>query len=84
MLFVRGIMGDVKLNPAIKLWGTLVIVVGAFVLGLIIAFADIGNAVEECEASGGTWVGGAAPPRLGLRWRVIGYCFDKSDEGAAW
>ncbi len=61
MLFVRGIMGNIKLNPAIKLWGSVAIVVGLLIGSVVDRALEFREAVRECQAQGGTWVGGALP-----------------------
>lgn len=74
MLFVRGIMGNLKLNPAIKLWGGLAVYIALILGGLVLYFADFEDAAEKCEAQGGMWVGGAVPARFGMIRSVGGFC----------
>lgn len=59
MIFVKGIKGNTKLNPAIKVWGgfgLLVLLAAAVALWRLDVFRD---RVEACEAKGGDWIGGA-------------------------
>lgn len=65
MIFVRGIMGDVKLNPAIKIWGGLALFVVLAIAGLVIRFVNVIDSAEECKALGGAWVAGPVPSRAG-------------------
>jgi hypothetical protein len=61
MLFVRGIKGNLKLNPAIKIWGGLLLLLVLIVGGLAHRFFEFREAVTACETRGGTWIGGALP-----------------------
>jgi hypothetical protein len=58
MLFVRGIKGNLKLNPAIKIWGGFLLLLVLIVGGLAHRFFEFRDAVAACEARGGTWIGG--------------------------
>ena len=73
MIFVRGIMGNIKLNPAIKLWGGLAL----FLVGIAWAgwaqLADYREEVAECQAIGGVWIGGV-PFRVGAFRLMDGTC----------
>jgi len=71
MLFVRGIKGKIKLNPAVKIWGSLLLLV-LIVVGGLLAFR---NTVEQCWERGGVWIGGA------LR---TAYCAEASEQRADW
>ena len=67
--FVRGIMGDVKLNPTIKLWGGLLLFV-SFVLGGLTYQIMVGQrALAECQERGGVWIG-STPAGLGRLARI--------------
>ncbi len=74
MIFVRGIMGGIKLNPAIRIWGGLFLFAAATVAGLVWHFLDSRDEIEACESGGGVWVGGAAPARLGRIRSLDGFC----------
>lgn len=58
MLFVRGIMGDVKLNPAIKLWGGFLLVVLLSSGGLAYRIIEYERAMAACQKEDGVWIGG--------------------------
>jgi hypothetical protein len=59
MIFVKGIKGDTKLNPPIKLWGGLGLLVLIAAAGALWRFDAFRDRVEACEAKGGDWIGGA-------------------------
>lgn len=59
MLFVRGIKGNLKLNPALKIWGGLALLVSLAGAGALHRFGSFRDAVIDCRSSGGTWIGGA-------------------------
>ncbi len=59
MLFVRGIKGNLKLNPAIKIWGGLLVILVAGVAGAYFRFDSFRETVVDCQSKGGTWIGGA-------------------------
>ncbi|WP_156318147.1 hypothetical protein [Porphyrobacter sp. AAP60] len=59
MIFVRGIKGNTKLNPAIKVWGGLCLLVLIAAAGALWRFDAFRDRVEACEAKGGDWIGGA-------------------------
>jgi hypothetical protein len=73
MVLVRGIRGDLKLHPGIKLWGSVLAV--TFVLGGVtyLKFADFTDEMAECEALDGFWVG-SVPVRLGSQATNGGHC----------
>jgi hypothetical protein len=71
MLFVRGIKGKLKLNPAVKIWGGLIL----FLILIALGFFAFANTVEECSARGGAWIGGA------LR---TSYCAEDPKQAADW
>lgn len=73
MIFVRGIMGDIKLNPFIKLWGGLALLVVGAIWALLAQFADYRKAVEFCQTRNGVWVGGM-PIRVGAFRLMKGRC----------
>jgi hypothetical protein len=75
MLFVRGINGKVKLNPAVKLWGSLLLLLVLAAGGVVHWFFEFRDEVEGCRARGGVWIGGA------LR---TSYCEDDPKHGADW
>ncbi|MBU2340701.1 MAG: hypothetical protein KKE77_05600 [Alphaproteobacteria bacterium] len=58
MLFVRGIKGNIKLNPGIKEFGFIVIVLGLLIGSTIHWGWGLRGAIQKCESAGGTWVGG--------------------------
>ena len=49
MIFVRGIMGNIKLNPAIKLWGGLILALAGTSFTLFVQFANYREDVAACE-----------------------------------
>jgi hypothetical protein len=59
MLFVRGIKDNLKLNPAIKIWGGLALLVVLGVAGALSRIETFRDAVIDCQSRGGTWIGGA-------------------------
>jgi hypothetical protein len=59
MLFVKGVKGNRKLNPAIKLWGGIMLLILVVALGIVSRFDVFRSRVEACEAKGGDWIGGA-------------------------
>ncbi|RIV85132.1 hypothetical protein [Aurantiacibacter zhengii] len=59
MIFVRGIKGDLKLNPTLKFWGILFLVVAAIVWMFKERADSLQEKVAKCEERGGAWVGGA-------------------------
>lgn len=73
MIFVRGIMGDIKLNPAIKLWGGLALLVIGVSWALWVKFDNYREDVTECQARGGVWIGGV-PFRVGTLPVIEGRC----------
>lgn len=79
MIFVRGIMGKIKLNPAIKLWGGLLLVFAGACFTLFVQFASYRDDVAACEAQGGIWIGGI-PVRIGT-FRALGGRCDVRREG---
>lgn len=81
MIFVRGIMGNVKLNPAIKLWGGLILVVFGGAWGIYIELAGFRQDVTQCQAEGGVWVGGMMPLRVGALRALSGYCDQRPEAG---
>ena len=78
MLFVRGIMGDVKLNPAIKLWGGLILALAGTSFTLFIQFANYRDDVAACEEQGGVWIG-EIPTRIGTLRALFGRCEDRRE-----
>jgi len=59
MLFVRGIKGKLKLNPAVKLWGGILLLLIIIAGGLAYRFIQFRETVLACEEHGGVWIGGA-------------------------
>lgn len=59
MLFVRGIKGKLKLNPTVKIWGSLLLLINLLTGGLVHRFYKFREVVSACEARGGVWIGGA-------------------------
>lgn len=59
MLFHRGIKGKLKLNPAIKFLGGLLLSLLLAVGGLAYRFLDFRDTTTNCVERGGTWIGGA-------------------------
>lgn len=85
MIFVRGIMGGVKLNPAIKLWGGLGLLLLFAVGGMMFRVVDYMNKAEECEEKGGAWTGNLIPARLGTSISVSDSCvFEHEKHGKEW
>lgn len=78
MIFVRGIMGDIKLNPAIKLWGGLILVLAGASFTLFVQFANYRDDVAACEAHGGVWIGGI-PVRIGSFRALGGRCEERKE-----
>jgi len=74
MVLVRGVKGDLKLNPGLKLWGALVLFTTLVIGGLLLRFSDFREESRRCEAAGGVWIGMAIPVRLGLARSLPGYC----------
>lgn len=74
MLFVRGIKGKLKLNPALKLWGGLFLLLVLIFGGLVHQILGIRDRAAACEARGGVWIGGAlrssfcAQGKKGTQW----------------
>ena len=66
-------MGNVKLNPAIKLWGGLGLLLIALAWSLFVQFLDYREDVEACQARDGVWVGGM-PVRAGSFRFLKGRC----------
>ncbi len=64
MLFVRGIMGNVKINPAIKYGGGLLLFVSIVLGGLAYQIIEHEEALADCQQMGGTWIG-STPVGLG-------------------
>ena len=64
MVFVRGINGKLKLSPAIRFLGGcifLLLMIGLTINGLTLWIIRFQEAVMECQARGGVWVGGHLP-----------------------
>jgi hypothetical protein len=61
MLFVRGINGKLKLNPAVKVWGSILLLVTLIVGGLAYRLLEFRETLAECSEQGGIWVGGPLP-----------------------
>jgi hypothetical protein len=59
VLFVKGIRGNVKLNPGIKLWCGICFLISVLVAGLLTRLDAFYDRVEACKAVGGDWMGGA-------------------------
>jgi hypothetical protein len=59
VIFVKGIKGNLKLNPTIKLWGGVTLLIMGVTAGAVSRFDTLRNRVEACEAKGGDWIGGA-------------------------
>ncbi|MBU0669546.1 MAG: hypothetical protein KKG32_05710, partial [Alphaproteobacteria bacterium] len=76
MLFVRGIMGNIKLNPAITLWGSLLLFLGFAIGGLGYQIFEIESEIADCRERGGVWVGGVSLGGMGgIMRRLPGsYC----------
>ena len=72
MVLTRGIDGRLKLNPALKLWGGVmllgVLIVGGYALDVVDYVMD----ARECEARGGHWIGNPV---------TVSFC--EMDEGEA-
>ena len=75
MLLVRGIDGKLKLNPALKIWGGLLLLLILATGGFVQWFYDFQEKVAACEARGGVWIGGA------LR---SSYCAEDPKRGRDW
>ncbi len=58
MVFVRSIKGKLKLNPALKFWVGLLLLLFVGLGGFLIWIVEGPEAKAECEASGGVWIGG--------------------------
>ena len=82
MIIVRGIKGNLKLNPAIKLLGGITL----FVVGLIWAtfqsITDYRADVLACQHRGGIWIGGMPMRVTALRF-LRGRC-ELSPNEEAW
>jgi len=70
VIFVRGIMGNIKLNPAIKIWGGLLLISVAVGWTLFARISDYRDDIAACEAKGGVWIHGI-PVRIGFA-RALG------------
>ena len=73
MIFVRGTMGNIKLNPAITLWGGLLLILLGVGFTLFIQFANYREDVVACQKQGGVWIGGI-PVRIGVARFFGGRC----------
>lgn len=82
MIFVRGIMGNVKLNPAIKLWGGLLLMLLGASFTLFVNFANDQEDVIACEKQGGVWLAGV-PVRIGFARFLGGRC-EMQEEAYNW
>ncbi len=69
MLFVRGIMGNVKINPAIKYGGGLLLFVSIVFGGLAYQAIEHEQALADCREMGGIWIG-STPGGLSLLARI--------------
>jgi hypothetical protein len=75
MLLLRGIKGKLKLDPALKLWGGVLLVLVLIVAGLAYRFLGLRDTYEACIERGGVWIGGALPssycsedPKRAVEW----------------
>ena len=84
MLVVRGIMENLKLNPAIKLWGGFAILAALLVAGLTARLVDFDDRAEACEEQGGTWVGGRVPVRIAIARSISGHCAKLTEKEKDW
>lgn len=76
MLFIRGIKGKLKLNPGLKLWGGILLLLVLIGGGAAYRLMEFGDTVQACWERGGVWIGGALPSS---------YCAEKPDEnGDQW
>ncbi|MBX7483937.1 hypothetical protein [Qipengyuania qiaonensis] len=66
-------MGNIKLNPAIKLWGGLALFMVAVIGALVAQIADYRDDVAKCEERGGVWIGWM-PVRIGILRLSKGQC----------
>ena len=73
MILVRGIKGDIKLNPSIKLWGGLALIGVGSIWAVHNEISDYREDVSNCENKGGMWVGGI-PLRVGVLRVFNGHC----------
>ncbi|PIW54566.1 MAG: hypothetical protein COW16_10705 [Sphingomonadales bacterium CG12_big_fil_rev_8_21_14_0_65_65_10] len=73
MILVRGIKGNLKLNPAIKLWGGLGLLVVLMVWGVVSKVLSAQDEMQECASEGGVWIG-AMPLRIGMLRVLDGRC----------
>lgn len=64
MIFVRGIRGNIKLNPAITLWGGLGLAIALLAGGTIHQIRSFQTKVTRCQERGDIWVGYAGFGRL--------------------
>jgi hypothetical protein len=74
MVLVRGVKGNLKLNPSLKLWVSLAIFAILISVGILLRFSDFREQAGRCEAAGGVWISMAIPVRLGLARSLPGYC----------
>ncbi|EDL49183.1 Holliday junction DNA helicase B [Erythrobacter sp. SD-21] len=78
-------MGDIKLNPAIKLWGGLGLFLLVAVGGLVFRVVDYMEKAEECAEKGGAWTGSLVPARLGTSISLSDACvFEHEQPGEEW
>lgn len=64
MIFVRGIKGNIKLNPVITIWGGLVLLAAVIVGWTGYEIMSFQSKVARCQERGGIWVGYAGSGRL--------------------
>ena len=85
MIFVRGIMGEIKLDPAIKLWGGLGLLLLCVVRGVVFRIVNYMEKADECDEKGGAWTGSLVPARLGTSISVSDSCvFEPGKKGEEW
>lgn len=78
MIFVRGIKGSAKLNPAITLWGGLAVFVTAIAGWSVYEIASFQAEVKRCQERDGVWIG---KPSFG-RLPSTGQCILGKEQGA--
>ena len=75
MIFKRGNYGDLRLNGCIKVWVPVILGMILAAMAIVDHVMDWIEAVEQCDAQGGAWVGGAMPGA---------YCVEAPEEPIAW
>ena len=73
MVFTRGIKGDLKLQPQVKLLTGLALISAAIGWTLFDQISQMRAQMAVCDANGGVWHGGV-PVRVGMIQDLHGRC----------